>query len=110
MTVVDDHGRTGDLEDVESGRYFVHLRRERLETEPNLFGWQTESPARGGRSQNVFHLKADSPAHRERNSVERQQREFVLALSESDRVIANEGHASAFIPALHDQRVTSALG
>src|SRR3954466_4603967 len=101
MTVVDDHGRTGDLEDVESGRYFVHLRRERLETEPNLFRRQTESPAGRGRSQNVFYLKADSAAHRERNPVERQQREFVLALSESDRVVANERHASAFIATLH---------
>src|SRR5262249_54293480 len=90
MTVIDNYRRAGNFEHVESGRHFVHLSRERPESQPNLFGRQTERPAGGRGGKHVFDLEADPSAKSQRDAIERKEREFVFAFGQGNRVITYE--------------------
>src|SRR6202000_1599014 len=91
-------------------RYLVHLSRERFQTVSNLLSRQTQRPASRSGGQNVFDLEPDPTVVGQRDSIERQQCEFVLAFGQGDRMIANKRDPPVLSPSLSNQRMATTFG
>ena len=107
VTVVDDHGRAGNLQQIEATGNFLQIACKGLHARADRVARNAQRPGRRGRGQRVFHLERNTTAVRQRHVFQRDQRDFDVPFGHDDHSVPHENRTAASATMDRDHRIVS---